>query len=104
MKGRKEMMRRSISDIRIVDTRCRIECLKVYYVGASLVIRVNVNEVVNGMMMGMGVVQGGAQGRRCNGSRGWWMIDRLHRGYGRHLIGGTGRHLVHGTGRGHRAP
>lgn len=26
------------------------------HVGASLVIRVNVNEVVNGMMMGMGIV------------------------------------------------
>lgn len=71
---------------------------------ASLVIRVNVNEIVNGMMVGMGIVQRGAQGRRCNGGGGWWMIDRLHRGYGRHLIGGTGRHLVHGTGRGHRAP
>jgi len=65
---------------------------------------VNINEIVNGMMMGMGIVQRGAQGRRCNGGGGWWMIDRLHRGYGRHLIGGTGRHLVHGTGRGHRAP
>lgn len=100
MKGRKEMMRRSTSSSNVgVESS-----LKVYYVGASLVIRVNVNEVVNGMMMGMGVVQGGAQGRRCNGGRGWWVIDRLHRGYGRHLIGGTGRHLVHGTGRGHRAP
>lgn len=78
----------------VADTRRRID----------LVIRVNVNEIMNGMMMGVGIVQGGAQGRRSDGSRGRRMIDRLHRGYGRHLIGGTGRHLVHGIGRGHRAP
>lgn len=68
------------------------------------IVRVDVDQVVDRMMVGVRIVQRGTEGGGGDSRRGWWMIDRLHRGNGRHLIGGTGRHLVHGIGRGHRAP
>lgn len=69
-----------------------------------LVVRVDIDQIVDRMVVGVGIMQRGAERGGGDGGGGRGMIDRLHRGNGRHLIGGTGRHLVHGIGRGHRAP